>query len=109
MRSLSNTFHLHQKNVLLTLLVCVILMACNLTPTKAICLGIYSLNIPPILCQAMGGVTFRILTYVTAHQIIVIFQQSLFQFKFPIAWKHAIAQPVYKRKGDKTVPYRIDP
>ena len=38
-----------------------------------------------------------------------IFQQSLFQATFPIAWKDAIVQPIYKEKGDKHLPLSYRP
>ena len=55
------------------------------------------------------GVAFRKLAHIIAHPITIIFQQSLFQSKFPTAWERAIIQPVYKRKGDKNSPSSYRP
>ena len=55
------------------------------------------------------GAALRKLAHVIARPITIIFQQSLFQSKFPTAWKRAIIQPVYKRKGDKNSPLSYRP
>ena len=59
--------------------------------------------------DGIPGRVLKLLGPVIAVPLNTIFQRSFYQSKFPSAWKLAIVQPVYKGKGNKSLPSSYRP